>query len=289
MNIISWAKGAFAVAKGFAVTNAPIILIGAAAVGVISVAVTAWKCGKASQKAVEKATVEKGDILTKKEEFSVKGKYIAAVVASVILCIGSMGAGFYLEHKALCEMTTTANTLLANNKELNAEITELSNINPTEVHDIKARTAWDNAKKCDIKVEYGDLIYDEFLQRTFRMPIEVAMAAKHNFLEFYQENSEATIKDLYDFLHQDLHATAGKNLGWRATWEDHSDLDYPFVDFCEETRELENGDIESMWIMRYFPMKLDAPSYLNNLSDFKYRDDYVNDNELEEGIGRAFA
>lgn len=287
MNIISWAKGAFAVAKGFAVANAPVILIGAAAVGVISVAVTAWKCGKASQKAVEKATVEKGDILTKKEEFSVKGKYIAAVVASVILCIGSMGAGFYLEHKALCEMTATANTLLANNKELNAEITELSNITPEQIKQVKADRAWEQAKKCDIKVEYGDLIYDEFLQRTFRMPIEVAQAAKHNFIEYYHENSEASIKDLYDFLHQDLHAIAGTKLGWLET--NHSDFDEPFISFEEETRERENGDIESMWIMRYFPMKLDSPSYFSGLSDYRYRDDYVNDNELEEGIGRAFA
>lgn len=283
MNVISMAKAGLAVAKGFAVANAPIILIGAAAVGVISVAVTAWKCGKASQKAVEKATIEKGDILTKKEEFSVKGKYIAAVVASVILCVGSMGAGFYLEHKALCEMTATANTLLANNKTLNAELQELENLDPPAVQKVKSEQMWNNVDKQKLVVEYGDVIYDEFLERSFRMPIEVAMSAVNNFRSFFGDNGYGTIKDLYDFMHKNVSGTVG-NLGWFAEFGNHNDLDYPFIGFKEEQRELANGDIESVWIMSYYPQELDIPRTRSG-----YNAGLINDDELMSTIGNAFA
>jgi hypothetical protein len=194
-----------------------------------------------------------------------------------------MGAGFYLEHKALCEMTATANTLLANNKTLNAELQELENLDPPAVQKVKSEQMWNNIDKQKLVVEYGDVIYDEFLERSFRMPIEVAMSAVNNFRGFFGDNGYGTIEDLYEFLHKDISGTVGK-LGWFAEFGNHNDLDYPFIGFKEEQRELANGDIESVWIMSYYPQELDIPRTRSG-----YNVGLINDDELMSTIGNAFA
>lgn len=286
MNIITMAKAGLAVVKTFAVVNAPIIFIGAAAVGVVSTAVIAWKAGKKSSMVLGKAKVEKGEPLTKVEKVKATWKLWLPVCVSIILTFGCMGASYYIHSVRLAEMTATANALLVSNKELNKELNDLYLVGPEEAERIRDETITNRIHSTKFQDEYGDIIYDEFLQRSFRMPIDSAIAARDKFLEYYQENNKAKIKDLYYFLGQPLGASAG-NLGWVTAADNVNDLDFPFINFKKKTIDIDDdGEVETRYHLIYYPQSIET---VINGDAYCFGDDLINDDELLSGIGKAFA
>lgn len=289
MNVIAMAKAGIAVVKSFAVVNAPIIFIGAAAVGVVSTAVIAWKAGKKSSLAIGQAKAKKGAPLTKTEKVKATWKLWLPVCVSIILTFGCMGASYYVHSVRLAEMTATANALLVNNKELNKELDELSEIVPDKALELKDNKATSVIKRSDTYEEYGDIIYDEFLERSFRMPIEAVETAKSKFIEFYRENHKASIADLYYLLGKPISAGA-KNLGWITTYDNIDDLDFPFMRLEKHVVDVVDDGYETRYHLQYYPQaistKIGSETYW---FDRVMEDDLVNDDELMSGINNAFA
>jgi hypothetical protein len=131
--VTATATTAFKVAKTFAVVNSPIILLGAAAVGVISTAVIAWKAGKKSSLVLGKAKKEKGSDLTTGEKVKATWKLWVPVVVAIILTFVGMAGSYYIENCRLAEMTATANALLTRNNELMYAIEEADKLSDGKV------------------------------------------------------------------------------------------------------------------------------------------------------------
>lgn len=293
MNIITMAKAGLAVVKTFAVVNAPIIFISAAAVGVVSTAVIAWKAGKKSSMVLGKAKVEKGKPLTKVEKVKATWKLWLPVCVSIILTFGCMGASYYIHSVRLAEMTATANALLVSNKELNKELNDLSLVVPEEVDRIKDKHAWDHVDKNHINVECGDIIFDEYLCRSWRMDINLATSARDKCIDLFKERGYLSMGEMYYVFGQKLRGTI-TNDKWLETWYNHNDTDYPLIQLKECTRIREDGEVETMWRLIYDVTTLERPGdqRISDLRDditenYSYSD--YNDDELMATISSAFA
>lgn len=125
MNILGWAKAAYAVIRPIAIVNAPLITIVAAGVGVAATAYIAWKQSKKASLVIAEKTKEKGRALTTGEKAKATWKQIAIVVISILLTVSCGAASYYIHSVRLAEMTSMVNTLLASNKELMEEVDEL--------------------------------------------------------------------------------------------------------------------------------------------------------------------
>ena len=293
MSFMSWLRAGLAVAKPIIATNAPLIGIIAAGVGVAATAIIAWKQSKKASLVIQQKTIEKGAPLTKKEAVKATWKQWVAVVVSIILTCGCCAASYYFHSVQLAEMTATANALMANNKELNEEIKELSAIVPNEVDKIKDEHAWDYVDKNRIVVECGDVIYDEFLNRSWRMDIDLATSAKDKSIELFKERGYLTLGEMYYVFGQQLRGTIA-NDKWVEEWYNHNDINYPLIQLKECTRLREDGECETMWRLIYDVTTLEHPGdkrYMDLRDDitdkYNYRD--YNDDELMSTVHKAFA
>lgn len=293
MSFMSWLRAGLAVAKPIIVTNAPLIGIIAAGVGVAATAIIAWKQSKKASLVIQQKTIEKGAPLTKKEAVKATWKQWVAVVVSIILTCGCCAASYYFHSVQLAEMTATANALMANNKELNEEIKELSAIVPNEVDKIKDEHAWDYVDKNHINVECGDIIFDEYLCRSWRMDINLATSARDKCIDLFKERGYLSMGEMYYVFGQKLRGTI-TNDKWLETWYNHNDTDYPLIQLKECTRIREDGEVETMWRLIYDVTTLERPGdqRISDLRDditenYSYSD--YNDDELMATISSAFA
>ena len=294
MSIISCLRTGLSVVKPIIATNAPLIGIIAAGVGVTATAIIAWKQSKKASTVIKQKTVEKGEPLTTAETVKATWKQWAAVVASIILTCTCGAASYYFHNVQLAEATATANALLANNKELNAEIKELATIVPEEVDKVKDEHAWKHVDEHRIVVEYGDVIYDEFLNKSWRMDINTATSAKDKCMELFKERGYLTLGEMYYLFGQRLRGTIA-NDKWVETWYNHNDPDYPLIQLKECTRVREDDEVETMWRLIYDVSSLEHPgdqSFKDLRDDITDKDKYeyldYNDDELMSTISTAF-
>lgn len=287
-------KGAAVAVKTFAVVNAAPLGLIATGIGAIATGIIAWRAGKRSSLVIGQAKVKKGAPLTTGEKIKATWKLWLPVCVSIILTFGGAACTYYVQSAEIAELTATANTLIASNKELYSEVEELKGLVPEEVKKVEEQRAWEYVDRKNIRVDCGeDVIVDRYLDREFRMPINSAMYGATKFKEMYAEKGYGCISDLYYILGQRFDGDAGKG-GWIETFETHNDPDYPRIEFREYTRMRESGEVESVWFMEYHiqcpEVQADVESVFqlrDELDDDYYRD--RNDDELMNTISKAFA
>ena len=210
MNVLSTA---WTVVKTVAVTHAPLIFIGAAAVGVVSTAVIAWKAGKKSSKVLGQAKYDKGSDLTRFEKVKATWKLWLPMVVSIILTFGCMAASYYIHSVRLAEMTATANALLASNKDLQKQLDEIEELAPEAVEEVKKhrlqelgeRTleTYDNMPGTIYKTGYGnDIFVDAFTGIKFMSSLDEVLKGIAMFQKAYKDSTGGVfLEDLYKYWH----------------------------------------------------------------------------------------
>lgn len=290
MGILSMVKTGFTAVKAFtvgtaipvAVAHSPLILAGFAVAGVITTAVVAWKCGIASENAVRKKQAEifesgSTELLTNKDRLKIKAKYIAAVVVSVILTSASVLGSWWINNTRLTEMTTTANTLLANNRALTDELRNVHDISPDT-----QRAAMVERIKNDLAAgaKYHDTgtgkerFFDHFSGQYFLASIEWVTASIKRFQNewrYLKRGGELKMEKFYNYLQVPAQFTGMANILCFSKTLDVDDLQVPNFDLDYQTL-YKDGDLEEegIWILDFYP-----PNFLN----FRFTTDYGLDEE----------
>lgn len=262
---------AWAVVKAAAVTHAPVIFIGAAAIGVISTAVIAWKAGRKAPKVLGEAKYAKGSELTKVEKVKATWKLWVPVIVSIILTFGCMGASYYIHSVRLANMTATANALLASNKELRQQLDDISVIDPDTVKEVQDKHLTDFARRSlesyddgeVYRTGHGDqLFFDAFLGTKFYSSTNDVLAGIARFQQRYRTSIKGvTIDDLYDCLDIMKEGTASVCLEWpKRGLNDFDESDVPDIMVSKQTLYQEDrftgeftDEYEEVVILSYFP------------------------------------
>jgi hypothetical protein len=224
--------------KVFIKKNASIILTTVGGAGVVITSVMAVKATPKALKALEQATDEKGDDLTKTEAIIVAGPaYIPAIVTGVstIACI--FGANALNKRQQASLMSAYA---LVNNsyKEYRGKVQELYGEDAND--NVQTEIAKDKYDKSEVTNTDGEeLFYDEFSGRYFTSTLYKLQHAE------YQLNRDLVMMDCVD-LNSYYHylglptIDGGDELGWSTGMN----FDYywqPWIDFSHSRFELEDG------------------------------------------------
>lgn len=271
MSIITMVKAGLAVVKTFAVVNAPIIFIGAAAVGVVSTAVIAWKAGKKSSMVLGKAKVEKGEPLTKVEKVKATWKLWLPVCVSIILTFGCMGASYYIHSVRLAEATSMANALMVSNKQLNDELAMINEVSP----DI-SKSALSERINTDLKngTKYHDTgtgtdkFFDRFSGQYFLASVEWVSAGikkYQNEWRYLKRGKELTMSRFYNIIQVPAQFYEFSHILCFSKTLDTDMFQVPNIEM-EWQPLYKDTDIEDgIWILNFYP-----PNYTN----FRFTTEY---------------
>ena len=219
--------------KMFLTRNAPTILTGIGAVGVVATSVLAVKSTPKALRLLEEAEQEKGEKLTKFEAVKVAGPvYIPSVLvgASTIACI--VGANVLNKHHQAA--LTSAYALLDNSyKEYRKKVEELYGKEVDER--VKEEIAKDKYDENDISVDgKKHLFYDDFSGRYFESTTENVLRAENYINRQISVWGGTYLNEFYEQLGIPT-TDYGDYLGWSAgglmemTWEQWLDFDHKKV------------------------------------------------------------
>lgn len=198
--------------KLFVKKNAPTILTGLGAAGVVTTTVLAVKATPKALTLLEEAKEQKGEELTKTEAVMVAGKvYIPTVLVGMgtLACI--FGANALNKRQQAALMSAYA-LLDSSYKEYKAKVKELHGEDGH--NDVVKAVAKDKYKETDISVDEGkQLFFDEFSGRYFESTMKEVQAAQYKLNRELFMKSYATLNEWYDFLGMIPHE-AGDLYGW---------------------------------------------------------------------------
>lgn len=262
---------AWTVVKTVAVAHSPLIFIGAAAVGVVSTAIIAWKAGRKAPKVLGEAKYEKGSELTKFEKVKKTWKLWVPLVVSIILTFGCMGASYYIHSVRLANMTATANALLASNKELRSQLDDISEVAPEVVKEVQEKHLSDMGRRTLETYDDGEiyrtghgnqLFFDSFLGTKFYSSQNDVAAGIARFQQRYRASQKGvTVDDLYDCLDVLKEGTASVCLEWpKLSINGYDESDVPDITMSKQVIYQEDAysgelqeDYDEVIILSYFP------------------------------------
>lgn len=205
----------------FSKAQSPMLLAGAAVIGLGAIAVTAYRAGKKAPEALEKAEKEKGEPLTKLEHAKVAAK-LAWVTALIIALTGGCIIGsVYISSKRLAVMSAAYSSAAALLEQHQAK--ELAVAGEEVAEKIKEEVGKEYSKALPERTKYNTdpysrgefLFFDDWSSRYFfsnRDKIETAFVKTYtNMLESI--NGEASINCLYENLEIET-AGCGNDKGW---------------------------------------------------------------------------
>ena len=264
-------SSAWAVVKTVVSAHSPLIFIGAAAVGVVSTAVIAWKAGRKAPKVLGEAKYKKGSELTKIEKVKATWKLWVPVIVSIILTFGCMGASYYIHSVRLANMTATANALMVSNKELRKQIDDIYELDPVAVKEVQDKHMADFTRRSLETYDDGEvyrtghgnqLFFDAFLGTKFYSSVNDVMAGIARFQQRYRTSVKGvTVDDLYECLDILKEGTATVCLEWpKRGLNDFDESDVPDIMISKQTLYQEDAftgeftdEYEEVVILSYFP------------------------------------
>lgn len=313
---MSWITTAWTVVKTVAVSHAPLIFIGAAAVGVVSTAVIAWRAGKKAPSVLGQAKYEKGSELTRFEKVKATWKLWLPVLAAIILTFGSMGASYYIHSVRLAEMTATCNALLASNKELKRQLDDVAEQAPEIVDQVRKNHMEELGRRSLLFSEdhpdkifrtgYGnDLIVDAYTGESFYSSYKEVLCGITMFQKAYKDSTDGVyLDDLYKYLHVLRKGMIYPTTGWPKAGK--TDIDKFFVpDISLEYQECRVTDPETgeesceergCYILSYLPDGVSTDHvfakgnpWMSQREFVKRVDEDIPDQTIDQDILDAFA
>ena len=224
--------------KVFLKRNASTILTCAGGAGVIATSVMAVKATPKAMILLEKATVEKGEELTRLETFKVAGPvYIPAAVVGVSTLACIFGANMLNKRQQAALMSAYA-LLDSTYKDYKKKVEELygeeANVR------IREEIAKDKYEEEDLSVGDGkQLFYDDFSNRYFESTMEQVVKAEYEINKKISLWGGAGLNEFYEYL--DIpQVDYGNFLGWSSgalmemAWSD-------WLDFHHEKVVMDDG------------------------------------------------
>lgn len=216
--------------KSFVKRNAPTILTGLGAAGVVTTAVLAVKATPKALALLEEAKEQKGEELTKTETVVVAGKvYIPTVLVGVGTLVCIFGANVLNKRSQAALMSAYA-LLDGSYKEYKAKVKELHG---EEGHgEVVQAIAVDKYKEDKLEVDEDmQLFFDEFSGRYFESTMEKVRNAEYQLNRELFMKSYATLNEWYDYLGMYPHEL-GDMYGWtpdgnrEKSWQEWIDFNH---------------------------------------------------------------
>lgn len=222
----------------FLKSNAPTILTGAGAAGVVITSISTAKAATKASKLLEIAEEEKGDELTKLEKVNVAlPVYIPTILfgAATISCI--FGANI-VNKRHQAALVSAYGLLDQSYKEYKKKVDELYGEGSSE--EIKEEIAKDIFKETPIPISDGKkLFYDDYSKRYFESTIEDVQRAE------YRLNRDLVMRD-YAYLnewYEELNLEPLES-GWKLGWSTGACMDHywqPWIDFSHSKIIMDDG------------------------------------------------
>lgn len=217
--------------------NAPTILSGLGAIGVVGTAMMAVKAAPKAIDILEEKKKEKGAELTKSEQiFATAHVYIPTILMGTtsIVCILSAN---YLNKERQAMLTSAYAYLNTTYSEYRNTVKEIFGDNADDkVQEKIALKRYDGRM---IESEEKKLFYEQFSERYFEATEQEVMDAVLKLNRHYSMFSEATLNDFYDLL--DLEPTDyGGVLGWSYA-RDLELFGYSWIDVNWKLLEMPDG------------------------------------------------
>lgn len=216
--------------KLFVKKNAPTILTGLGAAGVVTTTVLAVKATPKALALLEEAKEQKGEELTKTEAVMVAGKvYIPAVLVGVGTLVCIFGANT-LSKRNQAALTSAYALLDRSYKEYKAKVKELHG---EEGHgEVVQAIAADKYNEDKFEVDDDkQLFFDEFSGRYFESTMEKVRNAEYQLNRELFMKSYATLNEWYDYLGMYPHEL-GDMYGWtpegnrEKSWQEWIDFNH---------------------------------------------------------------
>lgn len=271
MSFMSWLRAGLAVAKPIIVTNAPLIGIIAAGVGVAATAIIAWKQSKKASLVIQQKTIEKGAPLTKKEAVKATWKQWVAVVVSIILTCGCCAASYYFHSVQLAEATSMANALMVSNKQLNDELAMINEVSPDISKNAlveRINTDLRNGTKYHDTGTGTDKFFDRFSGQYFLASVEWVSAGikkYQNEWRYLKRGKELTMSRFYNIIQVPAQFYEFSHILCFSKTLDTDMFQVPNIEM-EWQPLYKDTDIEDgIWILNFYP-----PNYTN----FRFTTEY---------------
>lgn len=226
--------------------NSPTILSCIAVVGVVTSTVLAIKATPKALQAIENATDEKGDELTKREIIQVAARsYIPTAITCVSTIVCILGANVLNKRQQASLISAYALLDDTFKKYRKAAVSVYGEDADSKIKDQMAEQVWicpNGYNVYDPDMDYDSekfLFYDFISQRYFNATLPAVLNAQYHINRNLQLRGEVSINELYSFLGIEP-VTGGDDIGWNMDYM-LTEIGSLWLDFDNKRTELEDG------------------------------------------------